>query len=588
VSDELTADRRADRGPGGDAEVRWRRALGRHGPRWWLGLLVAVACAGLAVLYYRQSLTGPFTSDGAGNVLQGQAIAAGNPLLRGWWSSDVSFYSTELPVYALVTAIRGLSPDVVHICGALTYTLIVLLTALTARGRSRGAAGYYRAGIAAGMTIALSVTGSIGLYLENPDHAGTVVPVLVLLLLLDRAEGRPACRAAGGWLVPAAACVLLAAADVGDKLILAVATLPLVIVCAARLTTGSLTAGGVPGGERRGELRLDRRLLLAAVVSTGLAELANLAMRALGGFVLRPVNGVAFAPLSVPAHARLLWQAIVILFGANQPGATHQPQLISAHLPVALMAGFHVIGLLLGAAGLAVGLAALRSRQAGRATQVLVVAVLAIVAFGAFTTLVQSRSYFHEVAPLLPLSAALAGRVLVPPAARWLPVPLRRYPWLPGLALGAWLALTVAELGYTATWPARTPPQQSVAAWLVSHHERAGLAGYFQATSTTVTSGGQVLVAGITLPAGAAAGQPASDRPAAYRWESSADWYQPARHDATFVIAVADPAASGGLPVPAVRASFGSPVAQYRVGSDIIMLYGYNLLTRLAPATFPG
>jgi hypothetical protein len=128
-----------------------------------------------------------------------------------------------------------------------------------------------------------------------------------------------------------------------------------------------------------------------------------------------------------------------------------------------------------------------------------------------------------------------------------------------------------------------------VADWLVSHHERAGLAGYFQATSTTVTSGGRVLVAGITLPAGAAAGQPASDRPAAYRWESAADWYQPARHDATFVIAVAGPTASGGgLPVTAVRASFGMPVAQYQVGNDVIMLYGYNLLTRLAPVTFPG
>ena len=200
----------------------------------------------------------------------------------------------------------------------------------------------------------------------------------------------------------------------------------------------------------------------------------------------------------------------------------------------------------------------------------------------------QTRSYFHEVAPLLPLCAALAGRVLVPLAGRRLPARLRSRS-LPAVALGALLALTVAEVGYTATWPALQPSQQPVAAWLVSHHQRAGLAGYFQATSTTVTSGGQVLVAGITLPAGAAAGQPASDRPAAYRWESSADWYSPARHDATFVIAVADPTASGGgLPVPAVRASFGPPVAQYRVGNEIIMLYNYNLLTRLTRTTFPG
>jgi hypothetical protein len=576
------ADRRADRGTAGDATVRWRRALGRRGPRWWLSLLVpAAACAGLAVLYYRQSLTGPFTSDGAGNVLQGQAIAAGNPLLRGWWSSDVSFYTTELPLYALVSAIRGLSPDVVHVCGALTYTLIVLLTALTARGRSRGAAGYYRAGIAVGMTLALSVTGSIGLYLENPDHAGTVVPVLVLLLLLDRTEDR-----AGGWLIPAAACAVLAIADVGDKLTLAAAILPLAIVCAVRFATGRFTTEH----PARAQVLPDRRLLLAAVASAGLAELANLTLRALGGFVLRPVNGVTVAPLGeVPAHARLLWQAIVIMFGANQPGSTRQPQLVSAHLPVALMAAFHVIGLLLAAAGLAAGLGSLRSRQAGRATQVLVVSILVLLAFGVLTTLVQSRSYFHEVAALLPLSAALAGRVLVPLAGRRRPA-WPRSAWLPGAALGAWLALTVAEVGYTATWPALPPPQQSVAAWLVSQHERAGLAGYFQATSTTVTSGGRVLVAGITLPAAASAGQPASDRPAAYRWESAADWYQPARHDATFVIAVAGPAAAraGGLPVQAVRASFGRPVAQYQVGADVIMVYGYNLLTRLAPARFPG
>ena len=153
-------------------------------------LVLAVACAGLFVLYFRQSLTAPFNSDGAANVLQAQAIIQGNPLLRGWWTSDVSFYTTELPEYALVTAIHGLSPNVVHVCGALTYTLTVLLTALVARGRERGAAGFYRAGIALGIILALSVTGSIGIFLENPNHAGTAVPVLAFLLLLDRAEGR--------------------------------------------------------------------------------------------------------------------------------------------------------------------------------------------------------------------------------------------------------------------------------------------------------------------------------------------------------------------------------------------------------------
>src|SRR5580704_13662698 len=189
----------------------------RRGRRLAWAVALAVALTALFTLTLRQSLTAALTSDGAANILQAQAMLHGNPLLRGWWTSDVSFYTTELPEYALVLAVRGLAPNVVHICGALTYTLTVLLTALVARGRERGAAGWYRAGIALGFTLALSVTGSIGIFLENPNHAGTAVPVLVLLLLLDRAEGRTSDRAGGRWLVPVAVCAVLALAEVGDE-----------------------------------------------------------------------------------------------------------------------------------------------------------------------------------------------------------------------------------------------------------------------------------------------------------------------------------------------------------------------------------
>ena len=590
-------------------------------------LVLAAACAGLCALYFHQSLTAPFNSDGAANVLQAQAIIHGNPLLRGWWTSDVSFYTTELPEYALVTAIHGVGPNVVHVCGALTYTLTVLLTALVARGRERGMAGYYRAGIAVGIVLALSVTGSIGIFLENPNHAGTAVPVLVLLLLLDRAGSGTGDRAGGRWHIPVAACAVLVLAEVGDKLTLAAATVPLGVVCAVRLITGRLTTGRLlPGSERRrAEVLLERALLAAAAVSVGLSWLANLVIRALGGFDLRPVAGVAAAPISgVAANARMLWQAIVLLFGANQPGPPHQPRMISAHVLVSLMAAFHVVGLLLAAVGLAAGIASLCSRHADRVAQILVAAILILVAFGVFSTLLRSPSYIHEVAILLPLSAALAGRVLAPLAARR-PRSRRRSASPPGLAfplrspvpdvtwrrpvkiavlaLSAWLAFNVAELCYVATWPAVQPSQQALATWLIAHHERDGLAGYWQAASTTVTSGGRVLVAAITLPAApvASAAPAAPTAPAAspadggtagqavsYRWESSADWYQPARHDATFVIAVTGQAPAAGLSVTQVRAHFGQPAAQYQVGQDVIMLYDYNLLTHVTATAFPG
>jgi hypothetical protein len=282
----------------------------------------------------------------------------------------------------------------------------------------------------------------------------------------------------------------------------------------------------------------------------------------------------------------MLWQAIVLLFGANQPGTPHQPRMISDHVLVQLMAGFHVIGLLVAAVGLAAGIAALRSRRGDRVTQVLVAAIIVLLLFGVFSTLLRSRSYVHEIAMLLPLCAALAGRVLVPLAGRLRPG--RRFVRIAAVALSAWLVAGVAEVGYDATWSAVPPSQQAVAAWLVAHHERDGLAGYWQAASTTVTSGGQVLVAAVTLPAVPAAGQSAAARAVSYRWESSAGWYQPGRHDATFVIAVTGQAAAAGLSVPEVRARFGPPAAQYQVGQDVIMLYGYNLLSRVTASAFPG
>ncbi len=544
----------------------------------WLLVLLLIS-AGLFALYLCQSRAAPFNSDGAANVLQGRAMVTGNPLLRGWWTSDVSFYTTELPEYALVTAIRGLSPDVVHLCGALTYTLTVLLAALAARA----GAGWFGAGIAAAIVLAPSILGGTEVFLEYPDHAGTAVPVLLLVLLLGRAGGEGAGRLA----LPAAACVLLALAQVGDDLSLVAATVPLAAVCALRL----LTARRPGGGERRRAATLaDGRLLAAAVISVGLAKLADLIIRAQGGFDLRPLGGVALAPLrQVPANARLLWQSLILLFGANNPGPPHQPQTIKAHVLLVGMADSHVVGLLLAGAGLAAGSASLLSRQADRGTQLLVAAISVVLAAGVFTTVLRSLSNAHEVAVLLPLGAALAGRVL-PRAggACYSRAPARgRRVGIAPLALGAWLTVSVAELCYAAAWPATPPPEQAVAAWLVSHHERTGLAGYWQASATTVTSGGRVLVAPVTLTAAPAPAR-VSGEAAADRWESSAAWYQPAERDATFVIAVTGPGAAGGLSPAAVRASFGAPAAEHEVGQDLVMLYRYNLLTRLHGAAFPG
>ena len=564
VGDRARADaadaarRRAGGGPAARSQRQRRLA-------WSLAL--AIAQAALFTLSLCQSLTSAINSDGAANILQAQAMLHGNPLLRGWWTSDVSFYTTELPEYALVVAARGVSPDVVHICGALTYTLAVALAALVARGRATGAAGLRRAGLAVAIMLAPSILGGTEVFLENPDHFGTSVPVLLLLLLLDRGDepGRRD-RIVGRWYLPAAACALLAWTQVGDELSLAAATIPVAVVCACRLAVAGLRR------RSRAGLRTDGLLLAAAVVSVEVGLLTDYVIRAIGGFVQQTIAGQQLAPLrQLPGNAHLLWQSLVVIFGANNPGVPKRAITISAHVPLVLMTSLHVIGLVLALAGLVAGIAVGflgRGGDRDRVTQILVVAIGVTVAAAVFGTVLKSLATAHEVAILLPLGAVLAGRTL-PPLARRL-VSSRRQP-VATVALAGWLAVGAAEMCYAAQWPAAPVSVQTVADWLVAHHQRDGLAAYWQAAQTTVTSGGRVLVAPVTQSA-----------TAPMPWEVAADWYRPGLRRATFVIAGAGPQhLEKPLSVAEVRARFGRPAAEYHVGDDVIMIYRYNLLTRL-------
>ena len=96
----------------------------------WRPVAVVLVAVGLFFLYLRQSGSVGVSSDGASVVLQARAVLHGNLLLHNWRVADVSFYTTELPQYALIEAVLGLGAWVVHVGAAMTYTLLVLLAAL--------------------------------------------------------------------------------------------------------------------------------------------------------------------------------------------------------------------------------------------------------------------------------------------------------------------------------------------------------------------------------------------------------------------------------------------------------------------------
>jgi hypothetical protein len=528
------------------ASVSHARPTAPWARRWAWPVLFAAAGLGLFASYLRQARTVPVMSDGASNALQAWDLVHGNVLLRGWTMSDVSFYTTELPQYVLVELAHGLNADVVHIAAAMSYTLLVLGAALLARGHAAGREGAVRMLVAAGIMLAPSLgTGTVTL-LSNPDHTGTQVPVLVIWLILDR---KPR------WWGPAAVTALLAWVQVGDPLVLYEGVLPLVLVCAIRMV------------RRRGRLASNScELALAggAIVSAGAAWVALKLIHRLGGFAVRP-PAVALAHVShLPANGWVAVQSVLLLFGADFSG-----QQNGAQVGIAVV---HLAGVVLVA--WAFGRALRRFGTQDLVVQVLTVALIVLLAAYVVRGNPNVAGSTHEIAGVLPFGAVLAGRLLAGTL-------VRARPLIPALVLvlGCYAGIQV----HNTTQQPPSDPDAQVAAWLAAHHLGYGLGDYWNANAMTVDGRNQVQVRYVSR---------IGDRLVQRPWESESSWYDPARHDATFLVTPgpAD-ACSPGTPAgweAAARATFGPPSGTYQVAGFTILVWPKNLLTGLATAAPHG
>ena len=251
--------------------------------RWTWPAALAVAAVVLFLCYLRLSRTIPNGSDGADQALQAWDMLHGNWLLRGWTVGDVSYYTTELPEYMVVELIRGLGPDVIHVAAAVTYTLLVLLAGLLAKGRATGREGVIRALIASGILLAPQLGHGIALLIQQPDHIGTQVPLLVIFIVLDRAPRR--------WYTPAAIGVMLTWVIIADRVAVFDAALPLAAVCGIRAFWAL-----VHGRKPLASLWFEISLMAAGIVSFGVAALAVKAINHLGGYTPLPLPPTTFAP----------------------------------------------------------------------------------------------------------------------------------------------------------------------------------------------------------------------------------------------------------------------------------------------------
>jgi hypothetical protein len=171
----------------------------------------------------------------------------------------------------------------------------------------------------------------------------------------------------------------------------------------------------------------------------------------------------------------------------------------------------------------------------------------------------------REIAAVLPLGAALAGRML---AGR-----VRRVRLVPALA--AVLAVYLGGLAYYATRPAVPADSQTLANWLVSHRLHDGLTtNYWVGNSTTVDSGGRAAVR--TLQVDATGLGP-------NLWEIDLHWYSPSTHTANFAVLPT----SGTAPwrqtpgADTLVHSFGKPFRVYQLAGFLVLVWHENLLTKL-------
>jgi len=510
-----------------------------------LGVIAAFAC------YLRLSRTRAVNSDGASQALQAWDMLHGNLLLHGWLLGDVSYYTTELPQYMLVEFVRGLNQDVVHVAAAMTYTLAMLLAALLAKGTATGRQAVVRVLIAVGIMLAPQLSSGVNILLSSPDHIGTSVPVMAVWLILDHARPR--------WYVPVIAGAFLGWAVVADTLVILIGVLPLAGVCAIRVFRAAAI-------ERKplAAQRYDMALSVAALLGAAAGVLALHVIHASGGFYM-PVPATHLAHGKILVHnLGIAGQGLLLLGGADFLGIR-----LTASTAFTVL---HVVGVVLATGGTC--LAAWRFlRDRDRVAQLLVAGVALNLAAYVLSTRAGVVTQVREIAPVLPLSAALAGRLLGGPV-------------LAGRLRAALLvpALLVVLLGYLVglaretTQPPVAAQNQQLTSWLAARHLRTGLSGYWEANVVTLTSGDRVQIRLVNVSYSRGRLVPSS-------FEGKAEWYDPGRTTANFVVLFPGVAEYRGFTEEwAVLATFGKPARTYHVGSYTVLVWDRNLMRELSRA----
>jgi hypothetical protein len=505
---------------------------------WWAG--AAVFMLVIVVLfdaYLHLSKTYPENSDEANILLMANDMLHGNVYLSGWNVSDVPFITTELPEITLLVWLFGLHLNTAHIAAAVTYTLVIAVAMLLAKGQAKGPKAIARMALV--LAIMLAPQPGIGIFVIDfsVGHIGTALPVMLTWLALDRLGKR--------WYVPVIVTVLLGWALMADPLVLVIAIYPLLVVCLVRVVTALITRGRNGSGLRAiGQSLSDRWFELSLAAAAGLGYLVvwwgGQLLGHAGGYNLQPVpfkldGGRWFMQARVSVHG------LLEMFGAYfVPGNAINYYKAGTYLNFPALSGLdqalaisHVIGVLFAVWGALAIARRFFFRDADLVSQLLLVAIVANIAAYVPSTLADASALnVREIAPVLPFAAVLAGRMIGdrllagPAVSVKLPRigrPLRlRLLAIPLVVLFGWYSFGLFQQADT---PAVANPFAELEAYLEANNLTYGIGGYWNASVVTVDTGGRVTIRAVS---------PACLQP--YEWENKLTWYDQAQHSANFLV----------------------------------------------------
>ena len=536
---------------------------------WWAGasvfLLVMVV---LFDAYLHVSKTYMENSDEANILLMAHDMLHGNVYLTGWNTSDVPFITTELPEIAVLVALFGLHLNTAHIAAAVTYTIVIAVAMLLAKGRARGPQAIMRMALVLAIMLAPQPGVGVFVLVFSVGHIGTAAPVMLTWLVLDRfglttrAGIVPTLRQR--WYIPLIVAVLIGWALMADPLVLVVAIYPLLVVCLVRVVTGSVVGarhGGGVRGLRQGLAARWLELSLAAAAGIGylLVWVGGRLLTSAGGYYQQAVpfqldGGVGRWFM----QARVVVHGLLEMFGAYfVPGNAINYKSPGQFVLAPPLSGFdqdlaisRLVCVLLALWGCCAIARRFFRRDADFISQLLLAGiVLNLLAYIPSTLADHSALNVREIAPVLPFGAVLAGRMLgdrllaLGPMIRFrlprISRPLRlRLIVIPLVALFGWYSFGLYRQADT---PAAANPFTGLEQFLEANNLSYGLGGYWDASVITVDTGGAVTIRAVS---------PSCMQP--YAWENKIEWYDKNQNVANFLLLSNE---SGYFTSFAVRAS---------------------------------